>query len=229
MKVLAVIPARGGSKGIPHKNTRSFCGRPLFTWTVDAALQSKSISHTVVSSDDPQILALAAAMDQGLSLPRPAKLASDTATTLSVILHALDTFPEFDWVMVLQPTSPLRTTSDIEGLLELCSRQQALSAVSVCESGKHPSWMFHIDDDLSLAPVMSGGILQTSRQELRRTFLLNGAIYLAECNHLRKHLSFLSPGTVGFVMPPERSVDIDTEFDWCLAEYLVSRQPNESR
>jgi N-acylneuraminate cytidylyltransferase len=211
-RVLAVVPARGGSKGLPGKNILPVGGRPLLAWTTGAALAARALDRIVVSSDSDPILAAARACGV-VALRRPAELATDTATTLDVVLHALDACPGHDVVVVLQPTSPLRTAADIDGALERFAASAAPSCVSVCEAEQSPYWMYRLGDGQTMLPIIDGPSQATRRQDLPPVYVLNGAVYVADTGWLRTTRAFVAAGTVAHVMPRERSLDIDTADD----------------
>jgi len=220
-RVLAVIPARGGSKGLPGKNILPVQGRPLLAWTAAAALAARTIDRTVVSSDDDAILAVAAAC--GVEpLRRPAELATDTATTIDVVVHALDACPGHDVVVVLQPTSPLRTAADIDAALERFAATGAPACVSVCEAEQSPYWMYRLDAGQTLLPILDAPPEATRRQDLPVVYILNGAVYIADAAWLRASRAFVGPETVAHVMPAERSLDIDTARDFERFEKTVT-------
>jgi CMP-N-acetylneuraminic acid synthetase len=221
MKVLGLIPARGGSKGIPRKNVRTIAGKPLIAWTIEAALRSSGLAKVIVSTDDDEIAAAARAVGAEVPFRRPAELAADNTPGVEPVLHAIDQLPEHDAVLLLQPTSPLRTAGDIDALLAVAERTGAPSIVSVCEPDHHPAWMYRLGDGAVLEPLMPSPVV-ARRQDLPTAYALNGAMYFAHCNWLRLNRAFLGPETVGHPMPPERSVDIDTWFDWRLAEMLLA-------
>ena len=125
-------------------------------------------------------------------------------------------------ILLFQPTSPLRTTSDIDGIFKMCQARKAPAAVSICESSKHPNWMFSCGNDGALSPFTDTP-LATRRQDLDKIYTLNGSLYLAKTDWIQDNWSFLSPETVGYLMPPERSLDIDTMFEWSLLEFLMSK------
>jgi CMP-N,N'-diacetyllegionaminic acid synthase len=145
---------------------------------------------------------------------RPAAIATDTATSMDVVLHALDAVAGFDVVVLLQPTSPLRTADDIDAACDLLARSEAPACVSVSPVEQHPYWMFAVDERHRLAPLIDRGSVATRRQDLPDIYALNGAIYVADVGWLRVSRSFLSAETVGYVMPVERSIDIDTQADF---------------
>ena len=139
MSVLAIISARGGSKGIPRKNIKPLAGKPLISWTIDVAKQATCIDRLVVSTDDEEIASVA--RDLGVDVPfmRPAELAADETPGMAPVLHAISQLPDYEWVLLLQPTSPLRSAEDIDGIWQFCQEQGAPSAVSVCEVVKLPA------------------------------------------------------------------------------------------
>lgn len=211
-RVLAVIPARGGSKGVPGKNIHPIGGRPLIGWTIAAANASIHVDRAIVTSDDDGIMAVA--REEGGDVPyrRDAALATDDATSVDVVLDALQRVPGYDVVVLLQPTSPLRTAADIDAALRLMIRQEAESCVSVCEASEHPWLMFRPDGEERLSPYCAapdGASLR--RQDLPPAYVLNGAIYAIDAMRLKATRKFFEPGrTAAYVMPIEKSHDIDT-------------------
>ena len=210
MSFLALIPARGGSKGILRKNIRHFCGKPLLFWSVKAALETSGIDQVVVSTDDPEIAAVAKAAGADVPFMRPSDLAGDLSSGISVVLHALDQLHSVDDLLLLQPTSPLRTSNDIEAIIKLRMQSKVESAVSVTRCSKHPAWMYSLDDRNYMSAFLPS-LQANCRQELSLAYYLNGAMYLATRDFLLCHRSFLGPSTVGYVMPEARSIDIDDE------------------
>jgi len=222
MTLLALIPARGGSKVIPGKNIRPLAGKPLIAHTIAAALHVPAIDRVVVSTDDSAIAAVALQWGAEVPFLRPPELAADDTPGIAPVLHALEVLPEVSQVLLLQPTSPLRSSADIEGILEFQRERQCSSVVSVCASGKHPQWMFRLDPTGHLGPFLAAGPTAADcRQQLEPAYALNGALYLCERDWLQNHKSFVGPGTLGYPMPPQRSVDIDTPLDWLWAETLL--------
>jgi CMP-N,N'-diacetyllegionaminic acid synthase len=221
--VLAVITARGGSKGVPRKNVRPLGGLPLIAWTVHAALEASCVARVVVSTDDAEIAE--AARDAGAEVPfmRPAALASDTATSVDVMLHALDAVPGFDRAVLLQPTSPFRTGADLDAGFALWQGVPgAGGCVSVCEAAESPWLMYGRGADGALArllPEPPGGL---RRQDLPKALVLNGAFYFVDVARFRLERRFLFADSLGFEMPAERSLDIDTPADFEAAERQVA-------
>jgi CMP-N,N'-diacetyllegionaminic acid synthase len=221
--VLALIPARGGSKGVPGKNIRPAGGKPLIAWTIEAARASRYVDRTILSSDDPSIAAIARQFGCEVPFMRPDELATDKADSMSVVRHALATLPDrYDYLVLLQPTSPLRRASDIDAALELYIDSGPKTCVSVCEPDKHPYWMVKMDGDRSVQQLFPPEQIPTRRQDAPPVFALNGAIYIAPADYLAEGGDFITAGTVGYVMPKDRSFDIDTELDLRLADFLLT-------
>jgi N-acylneuraminate cytidylyltransferase len=223
-RILGLIPARGGSVALPRKNVRPLAGKPLVAWTIAAALESKYLDRVVLSSDDDEIMKVARTWGCEVPFRRPNHLATAEADAIDVVLHALEELPGFDYVVLLQPTSPLRIAPDIDGAIEKCMTECAPSCVSVVRVEKSLRWMYHLSDDQRMLPALAGDEIPSRRQGDRATYALNGAIYVTQVNELRKQRQFVTEATVAYVMPPERSPDVDTELDlhWC--EFLLSRQ-----
>ena len=225
-KVLAVITARGGSKGIPQKNIRTILGKPLIAYSIKAATSSRSISKIIVSTDDKTIAAVA--QEYGAEVPflRPDHLATDTATSISVLKHAVTCLAEeegylADIVVCLQPTSPLRSAEDIDRAVNLCIQSGADSVVSLCEVKNHPYWMKKVIGGrvYPLMEVDEG--LYSRRQDLPPVYQLNGALYVTRRRVLLEEEKMLGAYTAAYIMPQDRSVDIDSLFDLKLAELIM--------
>ncbi len=220
---MALILARGGSKRLPGKNLRNLCGKPLLAWSIEAAKQAVDIDTVVVSTDDSEICSVAERLGASVPFIRPPHLAADDASSIDSVLHALDELPEFDWVLLLQPTSPLRSAEDINAIIELCVRTRAESAVSVCKLESHPEWMYEIGPQGQLVklPARMSKFTTDNAQQIH---VLNGALYLARVDWLRQTKAFIGSETQAFVMPQERSADIDTQMDWDWVEFLMSKK-----
>jgi CMP-N-acetylneuraminic acid synthetase len=217
--ILGLVPARGGSKGIPRKNVLPIAGKPLIAWTIEATLAARVLDRVVVTTDDPEIAEIAVAHGADVPFLRPIELARDETPGIDPVLHALDALPEYDTVVLLQPTSPLRTSDDIAAAVALFDDGNAGNVISVSEAS-HVGWTFAMD----AAGVLDVGTRDVAarRQDMSRQFVLNGAIYIAATARLHAARSFLVPGVVGYPMPAERSVDIDTMLDWRVAEMLLN-------
>ena len=217
--VLAIIPARGGSKGVPHKNIRLVAGKPLIAWTIEEARKSNYIDRIIVSTDDSKIADVALQWGAEIPFMRPTEIARDDTPGIVPVLHALSILPEqYDLVVLLQATSPLRTVEDIDGCIAHLLKTCAKSCVSVVEPDKSPYWMYRVTEGKRLEPLFNTTF--DRRQDLPEAYALNGAVYVAECKWLTRMKSFVSEETAGYIMPKERSVDIDTEFDIKLCTFL---------
>jgi N-acylneuraminate cytidylyltransferase/CMP-N,N'-diacetyllegionaminic acid synthase len=220
MSTFALIPARGGSKGIPRKNIKLMAGKPLIAWTIEAALRSSLLDAVVVSTEDEEIAEVARNAGALVPFMRPAELAQDATPGIDPVLHALDQLPEFDSVLLLQPTSPMRSTADIDGCLTLAAERGAPSVVSVCEPDTHPYWTYRVGADQSMRRLLDGAAV-TRRQDLPAVAALNGALYFADAAWLRRSRALVGPETLAYVMTREHSVDLDTPLDWKIAEILL--------
>lgn len=203
--VIAVIPARGGSKGVTKKNIAPCAGKPLLTWTIAAAKASKYVDEILVTSDDDDILALAKSEHTVTTVKRPAELATDEAEMPPVIMHALEYY-RYPLAVLLQPTSPLRTGADIDGALELLTSSGATTVTSVYESHA----------------VVFDGTDPKRRQDRKPTLFLSGAVYCFDVARFRETQTLIDSATLPYVMPPERSVDIDAPLDMAIAQTIIA-------
>lgn len=219
--VLAVIPARAGSKGLPGKNLADLGGQPLIGWTIAAARGALCVGRVVVSTDGADIIAAAQALGAEVPFRRDAALATDTASTLDVVLDVLDRLPGYDYVAVLQPTSPLRTAAHIDAAFAQMQAAGAASVVSVCEAEEPPYWMYGMGPQGRLRKLIDTPEGVTRRQDLPPSYLLNGAIYLSSVARLRRMRSFVDEMTLGYVMARVTSLDIDMPEDLALARLWV--------
>ena len=220
MSTFGLIPARGGSKGVPRKNIKEIAGKPLIVWTIEAALRSTRLDAVVVSTEDAEIAEIARHAGALVPFLRPLALAQDATPGIDPVLHALDALPQFDAVMLLQPTSPMRDTGDIDGCMDFARTRGAVSVVSVCEPDCHPLWTYRLGSDQSLTPLIEGSAV-LRRQDLPAVGALNGAMYFADAAWLRKSGRLVGPETLSYMMSREHSVDIDRMFDWKFAELLL--------
>ncbi len=225
-RVLAVVPARGGSKGVPGKNLREIGGLSLLHRTLQTATASQYVDSVVVTSDDDQILEHAAQIPNIGVLRRPPELATDDSAMSPVVEHVLLSH-KADIVILLQPTSPLRQTTDIDGALDKLIAKHATSLVSVCPTRTSPYWMYRMIDGDRLEPVLPKADVAT-RQELPETLQVNGALYIVDVGWFTAHRTFVDDNTVAYVMPVDRSIDVDTPEDLIVAEALLMRRESPS-
>lgn len=220
--VLGLIMARGGSKGLPRKNLRQFGGKPMIAWTVEAGKQSQCIDRLILSSEDEEIIETVRPLDCEIPFVRPENLATDESSPIEVIRHAIDSLPDkYDYLVLLQPTSPLRIANDIDRCVELCYQKQAPACVTITETEKTPYWMYELQEDQRMRPVISGEKRVVRRQDLPKTFALNGAVFVARSDWIIHQNDFLGPDTIGYEMPRSRSIDIDSETDLVLANAIL--------
>ena len=227
--VLAIIPARGGSKGLPGKNIKELCGKPLIAWSIKQAKSCSDIDRVVVSTDDNQIALAAEKYGAKAPFVRPVELANDTASTIDVIFHAINWFKEHEdfqaeYILLLQPTSPLRSGKDIDGAIQTLKDKDARAVVSVCETDHHPLWSNILPENGNMKDFLRPEILNKLRQDLPVFYRLNGAIYLAESDYLLAHNGFFGPNTFAYKMPKSRSVDIDSDLDFKLSQLLFEEE-----
>lgn len=220
-KALFIIPARGGSKGIPRKNIKKLCGRPLIHYSIEIARALAPDSHVIVSTDDDEIRETAEQTGLPVSYRRPAELGGDRVGSREVILDVMDWADregiEYDKVVLLQPTSPLRTVEDVEGCMRLYS-PDADMAVSVTEASCNPYYdCFEVLADGSLH-VAKGEGLYTRRQDAPKALQMNGAVYVINPASIRRMALGEFPKRIPYEMPRERSVDLDTPLDWIIVD-----------
>lgn len=227
-RILAVIPARGGSKGLPGKNIRELAGKPLIAWSIEAGRQSRYVDQLTISTDSPAIARVAREWGGDVPFLRPAELATDEAKGIDAILHAVRWHREnsqvFDLILVLQPTSPLRTAEDIDRAIELLFEKNASAIVSVCPTDHHPWLANTLPEGGSMKEFLRPEVQNTNRQSLPNFYRLNGAIYLADISFLEETCTFIADGTIAFPMAAEKSIDIDNLLDFKLAGILLSEE-----
>lgn len=222
---LGIIPARGGSKGVLRKNIRSVAGRPLIAYTIDAANNSKSLTRFVISTEDDEIASIGRSLGCEV-IQRPNELAGDAVPMVPVVLHAFSSVEKssgvnFEYGVILQPTAPLRTGDDIDSALRLLFDTAADSVVSVDQvSDYHPSRMYRLENEklVQFAPEPPGQL----RQDLPPVYHRNGAIYCFRRTLVEQEDTLLGPDTRPYVMPAEKSINIDAEFDLLLVDLVLS-------
>ncbi len=221
-KIIAIITARGGSKGLKNKNTMILDGHPLISWSIREAKKSKYIDKLILSTDNHEIMKIAKNYDCEIPFKRPKNLSGDSIKTLDVVFHALKKIKEkFDYVLLLQPTSPLRTVHDIDSAINECISEQRPSCVSVCNFDKSAYWLVNVIHK-SIIPFYEKK--NSRRQKSPKIYFYNGAIYFAEISWLKKKQDFISTETLPYIMPFSRSVDIDSIEDFNLAQYFMNER-----
>ncbi|KJZ15972.1 CMP-N-acetlyneuraminic acid synthetase [Marinomonas sp. S3726] len=225
-KVLALIPARGGSKRLPGKNIRNLVDKPLINWTIHAALGCEYVDNVIVSTDDESIAKVA--LECGAMVPelRPIQLSSDTASSEDVIRYAIDEYVTTESVIILlQPTSPLRSSKNIQEAIELFIEKKADSVISVTPCEHSPLWSNKLPKSGSLEGFLSKDVLKRS-QELGDFYRLNGALYIFDIVSFIKYGVSYRENTFAYIMNNEISIDIDTMYDFDLAEFLIKKSHN---
>jgi len=229
-RVLALIPARGGSKGLPGKNLKALLGKPLVTWSIEAASLSPSIDSIVLSTDDQKIASIGEKIGARVPFVRPLDLSSDTASSIDVVLHALDFLEtageKFDIVVLLEPTSPQRDWGDIEQALDLLIKSGASSVVGMTQAQEsHPDFMYRLQGGLKLEPfIKKVGSAHIRRQDIEPLYYLEGSIYISFVHILRERRSFYHEDTVGYEVPKWKSLEIDDLDDFIMIEALLKHK-----
>ncbi len=217
--VLAIVPARGGSKGIPRKNILLMAGKPLLQWTIDAARAAHCVDRVIVSTDDEEIAEVARRLGAEVPFMRPADLALDGTAGIDPILHALEQLGvDAGWTCVLQPTSPLRTANDIDGARAFVEQRDADAALAVTAVRQHAAWHKHSDGEGWLVTPQQPPAV---RQALPHVWCPNGALYLVKTAVLRRERTLLPRKTVAWDMPASRSIDVDVPDDLVIVEALL--------
>lgn len=226
--IIAIIPARGGSKSLPHKNIRLLNGKPLIYYTITEARKSKYLQRLLVSTEDSQITEISRKYGAEV-IERPAALAQDDTPSRPVYQHVIGYLEEVenfspDIIVVLQPTSPCRLAEDIDEAIEIFLETDCDSVVSVCETEHPPHWMFTLEED-RLKPIFQDWDKVTQRQAAPKTYRLNGAVYVIHRDVIMEHKKGVMGSNIRpFIMSLERSVDIDSELDLKLAELLIKKR-----
>ena len=199
----------------------------MLAWSIGAAHQSRYIDRTILSSEDEEIIQVAKAYGCDVPFIRPQELAGDDSSIYDTLFHALDSIDEvYDYIVLLQATSPLRVADDIDESLHMCIQTEAPACISIYEPQKSPYLSYSIDEAGRLRPIIPIDNITVRRQDLPAAYLLNGAVYVAQVNWLREHGSFMHRDTIGYLMPPERSLDVDSELDHKFVKAIIAAQPD---
>jgi CMP-N-acetylneuraminic acid synthetase len=228
LKILALITARGGSKRVPGKNIRLLGGRPLIVWSIDVVRDNADISEVLVSTDDPAIAEVARRAGALVPWLRPAELATDEAGSVDVCLHALDWYEStrgaVDGLMLLQPTSPFRSQATVSRGIALFRDHGRRSVIGLSPAPSHPLWCVRVEEN-SIRPFIEGRDKYVRSQDLPPAYVINGAFYLIQPDELRARRSFCSDTTQPLLIEEQAEcIDIDTEWDWKIAETLAARR-----
>lgn len=226
MRILAIIPARSGSKGLKDKNIKELCGKPLMYYTIEAAKSSGCFDTIMVSTDSERYAQVARACGADVPFLRSNDLSSDSASSWDAVREVLTRYNElgkrFDYVALLQPTSPLRNAQDIKGVVDLLKADGVNAVVTVTEVDHPVQWCFSMPDNHSMQELADSPYNYVRRQELKVYYRENGAVFLVDAQKIIKpDYNFYADGCFGYIMPKNRSVDIDTEIDFKLAEAIL--------
>ena len=224
-KVLAIIPARKGSKRLPNKNKLDLNGKPLIAWTIESAMKSIYIDDIAISTNDEDIVEIAKLYDIDVPFLRPVELSSDKASTMDVIFHTINFYKSigryYDIIILLQPTSPLRTSVDIDNSFKLLSKD-VKAIVSVCELDHSPLWSNVLPTNNSLEFFLKEDVQGLRSQDLPQYYRLNGAIYLSRINYLKMNKNFFGNQSKAYIMATNNSIDIDTKLDFELCKLIMN-------
>ena len=224
-KVLAIIPARKGSKRLPNKNKLDLNGKPLIAWTIESAMKSIYIDDIAISTNDEDIVEIAKLYDIDVPFLRPVELSSDKASTMDVIFHTINFYKSigryYDIIILLQPTSPLRTSVDIDNSFKLLSKN-VKAIVSVCELDHSPLWSNILPTNNSLEFFLKEDVQGLRSQDLPQYYRLNGAIYLSRINYLKTNKKFFGNQSKAYIMSTNNSIDIDTKLDFELCKLIMN-------
>ncbi len=221
---LAIIPARGGSKRLPGKNILDLSNKPLIAYSIEAGLKSKYIDKVIVTSDSDEILEVSKKYGSDI-IKRPDYLATDTSTTFDAIKHTVDNFQDYDYIILLQPTSPLRDEKHIDEAIELLEIKKADAIISVSQTDHSPLWSNTLTKDMSLKGFLKDEMLNKRSQEIEKYYSLNGAIYICKIDRfLDEETFFLKDNIYAYQMDKESSIDIDEKIDFKMAKLILSER-----
>mgnify|MGYP000403183643 CR=1 FL=1 len=225
-KLLAIIAARGGSKRLPRKNVLDLHGKPMIAWSIQAGLQSKYVDRVVVTTDDEEIADVSRRYGASVPFMRPDDLSSDDATSLDVVRHAVKSLGEsYKYIILLQPTSPLRESKHIDGAVEFLMQKNADGVIGVSEVEHPVEWTNVLSDDLSMNGFLSSDVVGKRSQDFPKRYRINGAIYLCDIEKmLYENTFFMEQGCYAYRMERESSIDVDEEVDFILAASFLGRK-----
>ena len=226
-KVLGIIPARAGSKGLPGKNIKQFCGKPLLAYAIEAGSKCEFIDNLIVSTDSEEIAEIARTLGAQVPFIRPSNLALDITLSTDVVIHALDFFKDnmkliFDYVIVIEPTSPLRDSTDLKQAIEnLLKHEVAKSIVGIClTENQNPNYLFKLQKNDTIVKYDKSNQTLSRRQDLDEVYFVEGSLYISDVDYFRQKNTFYHDKTIGFILPKWKSIEIDDIFDFIMAEAL---------
>tara|TARA_B110000008_G_scaffold279997_1_gene330497 strand:- start:11001 stop:11702 length:702 start_codon:yes stop_codon:yes gene_type:complete len=228
-RLVAIIPARGGSKRLPRKNILDLAGKPLIAWTIEAGLKSKYVDRVIVSTDDEEIAEISKKYGADVPFIRPKELASDTSSIINAVRHAIQLLREngddFEYILLLQPTSPLRTEEHINQAIQLLIEKKADGVLSIVKVDHPVEWTNTLPEDCSMDGFFSDEMKGLNSQEFPTRYMLNGAIYISKIEKkLTSDFMVLRSNCYGYIMNKFDSVDVDTYYEYKLSEFLIKRQ-----
>lgn len=227
---LAIIPARSGSKGLPNKNIKPLCGKPLMAWSIEVGLQSDYIDEVVVSTDSQEYAEIAKSYGAQVPFLRPKELSSDTSTTFDSIKHTIDFYKEelkkeFDYIVLLEPTSPLRQISDIDNAIKiLFETQDADSIVGICKTeSQNPAFLISLTPNHTIQGYINKDFHPIRRQDIKDIYFFEGTIYISKTHSLLEHKNFYHSRTLGYEVPKWKSLEVDDEDDFLMIEAMMKK------
>lgn len=224
---LAIIPARGGSKGLPGKNIKELCNKPLIVWSIEAGLNSSYIDEVMVSTDSKNIAKISNKYGASVPFLRPANLASDTATSFDAIKHTIDYYQnvlkkKYDYIVLLEPTSPLRKASDIDKAIEQLMNSNADSIVGICKTeDQNPAFLVNKDAQNFISGYENKEIKILRRQDIKDVYFFEGTIYISKTEILLDKKTFYHENTIGYIVPKFKSLEIDDIDDFIMVEAIM--------
>uniref|UniRef100_UPI004048122F acylneuraminate cytidylyltransferase family protein n=1 Tax=Algoriphagus sp. TaxID=1872435 RepID=UPI004048122F len=231
-KILCVVPARGGSKGLPGKNIKMLIDKPLIAWSIEQGLGSKYVNEVIVSTDSEEVAEIAKNYGARVPFLRPDFLAQDDSSTADVLVHMMNELEKidetFDYILLLEPTSPLREVNDIDKAFEqLFSIPQAKSIVGISKvESQHPSFTVSLQNESNFIQSKNN-FKVLRRQEIEELYFYEGSLYISEIKSYREKKNFYHKDTLGYIMPKSKSLEIDDEVDFIMTEaLLLARQKN---
>lgn len=224
---LAIIPARGGSKGLPGKNIKELCGKPLIAWSIEAGLKSKYLDEVVVSTDYQNIAEIAKKYGASVPFLRPDFLASDTATSFDAVKHVIEFYKdelkkEYEYIVLLEPTSPLREDTDIDNAIEQLLASNANSIVGICKTeDQNPAFLVCKDNDDFISGYENKDMKVLRRQDIEDVYFFEGTIYVSKLDVLLERKTFYHENTIGYEVPKYKSLEVDDIDDFIMVEAMM--------